>query len=165
MGGSLNPVSDNPEFVNSPRHEFNFWFDPEAAYVVLRAPWKKIVCTPVDISIKARFTKEMVKRIGTAGTPLAKYIAQYYQPGDGNDYMWDELAAAAWIDPSIITKKETRFMSVNIDHGASYGDTLTWFENDKPELTVQPVEIHVDLDASKFFDMFESMMTSPIQTH
>jgi len=42
MGGSLHPVTDNPEFSNNPRHEFNFWFDPEAADKVLRAPWKKI---------------------------------------------------------------------------------------------------------------------------
>src|SRR5260370_25890341 len=38
-GGSLGPQTDNPEFVNNPRHEFNFWFDPEAAQIVLRAPW------------------------------------------------------------------------------------------------------------------------------
>ena len=31
MGGSLNPRTDDPEFVNDPRHEFNLWFDPEAA--------------------------------------------------------------------------------------------------------------------------------------
>ena len=46
--------------------------------------------------------------------------------------MWDELAAAAWIDPTLITKKETRYMSVNIDHGAGYGDTLTWTDKDNP---------------------------------
>ena len=28
MGGSLSPQTDNPEFANNPRHEFNFWFDP-----------------------------------------------------------------------------------------------------------------------------------------
>ena len=56
MGGSLSPQTDDPEFVNNPRHEFNFWFDPEAAQIVLRAPWKKIVCTPTDISIKTRLT-------------------------------------------------------------------------------------------------------------
>ncbi len=27
-----------------------------------------------------------------SGTPLAHYIARFYQPGQGNDYMWDELA-------------------------------------------------------------------------
>ena len=54
MGGSLNPQTSDPEFANNPRHEFNFWFDPEAAAIVLRAPWKKIVCTPTDISIKTQ---------------------------------------------------------------------------------------------------------------
>ncbi len=161
MGGSLNPVTTNPEFANNPRHEFNFWFDPEAAHIVLRAPWKKIVCTPTDISIKARLTPEMVKKIAEAGTPIAKYVAKYYLPGDGNDYMWDELAAAAWLDPTIITKKETRFMSVDIDHGAGYGNTLTWHESDKPMVTVQPVEIQVDLDAQKFFAMFSHLITGP----
>ena len=66
MGGSLSPKTDNPEFANNPRHEFNFWFDPEAAAIVLRAPWKKIVCTPTDISIKARFSPAMVKQIATS---------------------------------------------------------------------------------------------------
>ena len=161
MGGSLNPVSDNPEFLNSPRHEFNFWFDPEAAFIVLRAHWKKIVCTPTDVSMKARLTPEAVKKIGDAGTPIARYIAKYYQPGDGNDYMWDELAAASWIDPSIITRKETRFMSVDIDHGAGYGNTLTWRLADKPKLTLQPVEIQFDLDFPKFLDLFSSLVTKP----
>jgi inosine-uridine nucleoside N-ribohydrolase len=159
MGGSLNPESDNPEFANTPRHEFNLWFDPEAAYIVLRAPWKKIVCTPVDISIKAHFTPEMVKHMDASGKTIAHYIAQYYKPGDGNDLMWDELAAAAWIDPSIITRKETLYMSVDIGHGAGYGNTLTWAAPDKPQVTVQPVEIQLDLDSGKFFDMFESLMT------
>ncbi len=161
MGGSVNPHTDYAEFVNNPRHEFNFWFDPEAAAIVLRAPWKKIVCTPVDVSIKARFLPAAVKKIEAAGTPIARYIAKYYQPGEGNDFMWDEVAAAAWIDPSIITQKETRFMSVDIDHGAGYGNTLTWRAADKPEFTLQPVEIQLDLDYGKFIDMFSSLMSGP----
>src|SRR6202166_2885062 len=52
MGGSINPRTDDPEFVNTPTHEFNLWFDPEAAHIVLGARWKKIVCTSVDISVK-----------------------------------------------------------------------------------------------------------------
>jgi purine nucleosidase len=159
MGGSLNPQTSDPEFANNPRHEFNFWFDPEAAHIVLRAPWRKITCTPVDISIKARLTPEMVKRIDSSGTPLAHYIARYYQPGQGNDYMWDELAAAAWIDPALITRQETRYMSVDIDHGAGYGNTLTWTEHDKPKTAVQPVVIQVDLNKDKFYEMFVNLMS------
>ena len=42
MGGSMNPRTDDPEFADNPRHEFNFSFDPEAASITLRAPWAKI---------------------------------------------------------------------------------------------------------------------------
>jgi purine nucleosidase len=81
MGGSLNPTMEDEEFANNPRHEFNFWFDPEVAYIVLRAPWKKIVCTPTDISIKTRLTRAMVKRIEARGTALGRHIARFYQEG------------------------------------------------------------------------------------
>jgi len=161
MGGSLNPETSDPEFANNPRHEFNFWFDPEAAYIVLRAPWKKITCTPTDISIKARLSPEMVKRIDAGGTALAHYIARFFQPGGGNDYMWDELAAAAWIDPSLITRQESRYLSVDVDHGAGYGNTLTWDESDKPKTAGQPAAVQMDLDKEKFYEMFVRLMSSP----
>jgi inosine-uridine nucleoside N-ribohydrolase len=160
MGGSLSPQTDDPEFVNNPRHEFNFWFDPEAAQIVLRAPWKKIVCTPVDISIKTHLTPQMIKQIAASGTAMARYIARFFQTGQGGEYMWDELTAAAWIDPSLITKWETRYMSVDLDRGAGYGNTLTWTEKDKPKIALQPVEIQIDLDAEKFYRMFVSLMSA-----
>jgi len=160
MGVSLSPQTDDPEFVNNPRHEFNFWFDPEAAQIVLRAPWRKIVCTPVDISIKTRLTPQMIKQIEASRTPLGRYVARFFQTGQGGQYMWDELAAAAWIDPSLITKQETRYMSVDLDRGAGYGNTLTWTGNDKPKIALQPVEIQVDLDADKFYRMFVSLMSA-----
>jgi len=159
MGGSLNPQTTDPEFASNPRHEFNFWFDPEAAHIALRAPWKKITCTPVDISIKVRLTPQMVKRIEASGTALAHYIARFYQQGDGFDYMWDELAAAAWIDPALITQQETRFMSVDIDRGAGYGDTLTWTESDKPKIAVGSVIVQMNLDKKRFDEMFVTLMS------
>jgi len=161
MGGSLAPQTDYPEFRENPRHEFNFWFDPESAHAVLRARWKKIVCTPTDISIKTLLTKALVRQIDTAGTPLAHYIARFYQENLGADFMWDELAAAAWLDPAIITKRERRYMSVDIDHSAGYGNTLTWSENDQPKVAVQPVEIQLDVDKEKFYRMFIGLVTGP----
>jgi purine nucleosidase len=161
MGGSLSPRTDNPEFLNNPRHEFNFWFDPESAEIVLRAPWKKIICTPVDISVKTHMTAAMVKQVEASGTPLAGYIARFAMLTPGADIMWDELAAAAWIDPSLITKRETRYMSVDIDRGAGYGNTLTWATKDSSRPDTQPVEIQVDLDTEKFYRMFVGLMTTP----
>jgi purine nucleosidase len=161
MGGSLNPQTSDPEFANDPRHEFNFWFDPEAAYIVLRAPWRKITCTTADISIKTRLSPQMVQRIEASGTALGHYVARFYKAGDGNDYMWDELAAAAWMDTAVITKQATRYLSVDIGHGAGYGNTLSWDERDKPRIAAQPVTIQLDLDKEKFNAMFVDLMSAP----
>jgi len=159
MGGSLNPQTDDPEFATNPRHEFNFWFDPEAAEIVLRAPWKKIVGTPTDISIKTRLTPAMMQQIKASGTPLAQYLARYYQQGLGADYMWDELTAAAWLDPSLIIKHELRYMGVDLGRGAGYGNTLTWTAQDQPQLRRQAVEIQQELDTVRFYRMFIGLMS------
>jgi purine nucleosidase len=161
MGGSLSPQTDDPEFISTPRHEFNFWFDPEAAKSVLAAPWKKIVCTPVDISVKTRITDEMVAEIKKSNSPAAQYLVKFFMKDQGGSYMWDELAAAAWIDPTLITRKETRYMSVDISHGAAYGNTLTWTEKDNPKLDARLVEIQMDLDLARFNRMFVELMKAP----
>ena len=160
MGGSFNPRTDDPEFANTPTHEFNLWFDPEAARIVLRAPWKKIVCTPVDISVKTRMTSDLINRIKAGDSPAARYIGKYARLRGHYNYLWDELAAAAWLDPSLITKKETLFMDVDLDHGAGYGNTLSWTERDKPRIEVQSVEVQDDLDLEKFYKMFVDLLTA-----
>ena len=158
MGASLNPQTTDPEFINTPRHEFNIWFDPEAAHIVLRAPWKKIVCTTVDISVKTRMTQDLINRIKAGNSPAARYVGTYARLFGEYNYLWDELAAAAWLDSSLITKKETRFMDVDISRGANYGNILTWNDKDKPKVELQPVEIQVDLDAERFYKMFVDLL-------
>jgi len=160
MGASLSPQTTDPEFMNTPRREFNLWFDPEAAHIVLHAPWKKIVCTPVDISVKTRLTADLIDRVKASDSPAARYVGQYARMHQ-NNYLWDELAAAAWLDPSIITKSETRFMDVDLDRGANYGNTLTWSDQDRPKLDVRPVEIQFDLNTDKFYKMFVELLTAP----
>ena len=161
MGASLDPQTTDPEFTHAPRREFNLWFDPEAAHIVLRARWKKIVCTTVDISVKTRLTTELVGRIKSAGSPAAQYIGKYARIRGEYDYLWDELAAAAWLDPTLITKKETRLMDIDLDRGANYGMVLTWGEQDKPKVGVPQVEVQVDLDTKKFYDLLVSLLTAP----
>jgi purine nucleosidase len=161
MGASLNPQTTDPEFVNTPRREFNLWFDPEAAHIMLQAPWRKIVCTPVDISVNTRMTSELINRIKAVDTPAARYVGTYARLHGDYNYLWDELAAAAWLDPSLITQKETRFMDIDLDRGFGYGDTLTWTDRDKPKIEVRPVEIQVNLDLERFYKMFVDLLTAP----
>jgi purine nucleosidase len=160
MGASLNPQTTDPEFVNTPRREFNLWFDPEAAHIVLAASWKRIVCTPVDISVKTRLTAGLIDRIKASDSPAARYIGNYARLRGNYNYLWDELAAAAWLDPSLITKKETLFMDVDLDRGAGYGNTLSWTEQDKPKTQAQPVEVQDDLDLEKFYNLFVDLLSA-----
>ncbi len=156
MGGSLNPQTDDPEFATSPRHEFNFWFDPEATHIVLRAEWPRIDVTTVDVSIKAPFTQALVDEISKSNAPAARYIAAWNQE---RYYMWDELAACTWLDPSLTTKDKQLYMDIDLSHGPSYGDTLTWTEKLKPSTGVQLVHAQVDVDLPKFQKMFVALMT------
>lgn len=155
MGGSLNPQTDDPEFATSPRHEFNFWLDPEAAHIALRAAWPRIDVTTVDVSIKAPFTQPMLDEITKSPSPTARYIAAWSQD---RYYLWDELAACAWLDPSLITKEKLIYMDVDITHGPTYGDTLTWTEKLKPSTGVRLVHAQLDLDLPKFQHQFVELM-------
>lgn len=160
MGGSLEPRTDDPEFATHPRHEFNFWFDPEAAHIVLRAPWPRVDLTTVDISVKMLFTAEMMREIAESKSPVAQYIAEYTRE---YHYLWDELAAAAWVDPKMITKESLTYVDVDTTHGPNYGDTLTWTAANKPALdgpesAVQPVHVQEDLDVARFDRMFVNLM-------
>jgi len=155
MGGSLNPQTEDPEFADSPRHEFNFWFDPEAARIVLRAGWPRVDVTTVDVSIKAPFTEKMLDEIGKSQSTTARYIAAWSQD---RYYLWDELAACTWLDPTLITREKQVYMDIDLSHGPSYGDTLTWSEKFKPATGVRLVHAQVDLDLERFQRMFVELM-------
>lgn len=156
MGSSLNPQTDDPEFASNPRHEFNFWFDPEAAHIVLRAAWPRIDVTTADVSIKAPFSRQMLDAFAKSSAPAARYIAAWSHT---RSYMWDELAACAWIDPGLITKEKQLYMDVDLSHGPHYGDTLTWDEKIKPETGVRLVHAQIDLDLPRFQKTFVDLMT------
>lgn len=155
MGGSIHPVTQDPEFMTFPHREFNFWMDPEASHRVLLAPWARVVVTTVDISVKTYFDKALIAEIAKGTTPGAQYTAKYAQ----GSYLWDELAAVAWLDPSIITRTTKLYMDVSIDHRATYGDTLTWKPGAQPAIVGPLVEVQEDLDKEKFYKEFMELMT------
>lgn len=161
MGGSFSPPLDNyfsAEYVNNPRHEFNLWWDAEAARIVLRAPWRQITCTPTDISLKTKYTAAIADRVAEGKTPFTEYLRRF---AELEFPMWDELAVASWLDESLITARQELFMDVDIDHGAAYGNTLSWTPGSQPGLGEQKVRVNVDLDAARFVDLFVQSMRRP----
>jgi purine nucleosidase len=156
MGGSIAPLVQI-EWATENRREFNFWWDPESVHMVMCAPWHKITVTTVDISVKTRMTENMIAEIKKSPSAAAQYLGKYADV----EYMWDELAAAAWLDPSLITKEYKVYMDIDISHGAGYGNTLVWTEGNQPGLGEQLVHVQQDLDLEKFNKMFIALVSRP----
>jgi inosine-uridine nucleoside N-ribohydrolase len=156
MGGSLNPrqVLDNGsaadfarEFLNTPRREFNIRFDPEAASIMSRSPWRQITIVPVDPSTATQLTPDLLHRLSAAASPgVAKLIASM-APGFP---MWDEIAAAVLLDPSLITKSDTLYVDYNTQFGPGYGDLLSWQAAYRPGLGEQPALVVRSIDVPRF---------------
>jgi purine nucleosidase len=168
MGGSINPSIDDPEIAEDPRREFNLWFDPEAASIMLHAAWHKITDTTVDASVGVTLTKEMLAQLEASPEPAAQYIAHYTRyaklyAGDNlySMYLWDELAAATWLDPSVITREQDLYMDVSTGKGVSYGDTEVWTDQDKPDLPLQKVHVVMKANKTMLREMLVRLMTSP----
>ena len=56
---------------------------------------------------------------------------------------------------------DTLYMAVDTEHGAAYGNTLSWSAKDKPKLPVRQVEVLLDLDNDRFNRMFVDLMRAP----
>lgn len=167
MGGSLNPHQQLDsqsarefarEFGNSPRREFNFRFDPEAAAIVLRAPWQRIVMVPIDPTTATELTPELIRRLSQADTPIAKFVAGR-EPGFP---LWDEIATGIWLDPDIIEQSEMLYVDVNTEFGPSYGDTLSWAPGYEPGLGERKSEVVKRIHADKLEALMIELMNSPL---
>ena len=156
MGGSFQTQTEQREFKHSPRRSFNIRFDPEAAHIVFTVPWKKLILSPVDASVDLRSTAADFAAIAEADTPLARYLDKFAQR---DRPMRDEVTAATWIDPTLVTKAEAFYVDVDISHGASYGDTLSWSEEYRPNLGEQKASVEKAIDEKRFRKLFIQLLS------
>jgi inosine-uridine nucleoside N-ribohydrolase len=162
MGGSLSPqqpVQDefSMEFIHNPRVEFNIRWDPEAAKIMLHAPWKSMVQVPLDATTDTKFTEALLKEVSRAPTPVGRYLAKYGIPGFP---MWDEVAAAVWLDPSIIRHSDRISIDVDIGHGADYGAMVSWPAGRGPGLGEPVVTVVRRIDVMRLERGFVKMVES-----
>jgi len=165
MGGSFNPSpADNPfaaEYVNATRREFNMRFDPEAASIVLHEPWKKITEVPIDPTTKTFFKAEFIRDVAKGKAPFDAYLGEF-----GQSYpMWDELAVAVWLDPSIVTRSKTLLVDVDTSFTAGYGDTLSWAPGEGPGLGERAVNVVFEADVPRLERMTLALLKAPTPPH
>ena len=166
MGGSLNPrrVLSSPEsadfareFANSPRREFNIRFDPEAASITMRAPWRRIVMVPVDPSTATEMSDALVKRLSAADTPIARALR-----GPASHFpLWDEITTALWLDPSLIADSHELYIDTDTSFSAGYGDILSWTPGYQPDLDEQREQVVLSVDVRRLEALMVKLVATP----
>jgi inosine-uridine nucleoside N-ribohydrolase len=145
--------------------EFNFWFDPEAARIVLRSRIPKKMMFGLDICNLARIRKAEFDQIAGAHTPVTdlyredlgnRYPAFLKKP-DAVGYMWDSLAAAYLLEPDFVTKSESRYLDVQTSWGQFYGSTVPLDRHVAPAAT--PVTVMFGLDFKRVFGLYKDRLT------
>jgi inosine-uridine nucleoside N-ribohydrolase len=169
--------------------ELNWWWDPEAAAIVMRQGWPEIVVTPGEAGSQVFSSEALMQRVVAKGGRLANHVRQVYldaKPPRGTSLwsaMWDEILVAAILDPSVIEKSETMYLDVDTSHGPKYGHTVVWKPpagvpvfflaysgpdgvdpakwqgHLAPPTHLRPATVHMQVDAAKFEDAFVELMS------
>jgi len=163
MGGNVK-VAGNA----SPHAEFNFWFDPEAARIVLRSRIPQKVMFALDICNTAPLHKAEFDQIANAHTPIADLYREdlgnrypgFLQHPNATAYLWDVLAAAYLLDPGFVTKSEFQHLDVVTAWSQFYGATIPLDRRGAgvaPDAT--PVTVMLTLDFQRVFGLYKDLLT------
>ncbi|MDH4126534.1 MAG: nucleoside hydrolase [Gammaproteobacteria bacterium] len=156
MGGAIAALPDGGGNI-TPNAEFNFWVDPEAAYVALRSGIP-IELSPLNVSRKSALDIGWYQKMVAVDTPLTRLLkATLGHRFEANPeqvwLMYDQIAVASIIDPTLVTS-ERLYVDVNIDHGISYGVSVGGREQWPGAEGAQQMNVQHDLDWPRFIEMF-----------
>ncbi|MEQ1919064.1 MAG: nucleoside hydrolase [Elusimicrobiota bacterium] len=145
--------------------EFNVWFDPEAAKLVLAAPIREKVLIGLDLTNQALIDKakfdELSSVPGALGRLLKDDLGDHYPNFNKNPkatrYIWDALASAYLIDPSIVTAAEPLYLDVVTDFGPKYGG-IRIKEAKEVAAAETPVTVLTRLDFPRFYAILKDTL-------
>jgi len=157
MGGAFDTPGNT-----TPSAEFNWWFDPEAAKMSVRAPFAEQLIVGLDVCEKYRFNKKIFERITAVDTPITKMFKEKYGPSFKKDpgytrLVWDTIAAAVVIDPALIVEEETRWVDVNSDYNLDYGRSIGYHK--QGPAGTQKARILFNIDEEHFWNLMVDLLT------
>ncbi|WP_291955602.1 nucleoside hydrolase [Cloacibacillus sp.] len=143
----------------TPAAEFNCWFDPEAAKIALRSPFKEQIIVPLDVCEKVKLsakryaeTEENIKNPVFLEMVRRNFRYEKFKTEpDYVTYIWDTIVSAIIIDPTVITEEITLPVDVNDDYSLSYGQMLA-FKGGAPR-GAQSARIVLSVDEDKLWKM------------
>ena len=164
MGGAIAALPDGAGNV-TPNAEYNFWVDPEAARITLRSGIP-IELSPLNVSRKSALSKDWFEKMVAVETPFTNLLKVSMGPNfeanpDGTWLMYDQIAVASLIDPSLVTT-EKMYVDVNDNHDISYGVSVGWSQVWPGAEGAQQMNVQHDLDWPRFIEMFIERVQRPV---
>ena len=164
MGGAIALLPDGGGNL-TPNAEFNFWVDPEAAYITLRSGIP-IELSPLNVSRKSALTRHWYEKMVETDTPLTQLLKvtlgrRFEHEPDRVDFMYDQIAVASLIDPTLVDR-ERLYVDVNIEHGISYGVSVGGRKLWPGAEGARQMDVQYELDWPRFINMFVDRIQNPL---
>ncbi len=153
--------------------EFNWWFDAEAAQIVLGEPIPHVII-PLDATDRILFDKSLYERFTGAQYADHFMVTQFLTPKFGEKMkenpgfqlpVWDALVAAYIAQPQLVRESEEYWVSIDVAHGPGYGRSLAApvatevsFMTAFRPFSAQAAEVILSLDEEKFWQVYERLL-------
>lgn len=142
---------------STPEAEFNIWFDPHAAQIMVSAGIP-LVMFGLDVTRQARMTPERLNALGKdAGRVMAAALAMLRHYGGGDPCLHDPCVIAALIEPSLFDGVEAR-VTVECSSGLTCGRTTAAVSERHRNGMPTTCRVITGVDQARLFALLETRL-------
>jgi len=145
--------------------EFNWWFDPEATQIVLRAAVPHFVI-PLDCTNNVPLTQAVFDQIAThqPQTIVTKLFTQTFGPTIApNTFIFDTNALGYFVHPEFATVTQGIWIDIHNTFDANYGKSVPSTSNPFPSIPVlQQSTVIFAINTAAFYAFYVDLLTRPV---
>lgn len=152
----------------TPSAEFNWWFDPEAAAIVLEEDLDLLI-VPLDATDEVvldfdryrSWSQEYGDHDFFNRFHRPKFDSVFAKDAEFSLPVWDALAAACLLDESIVTRQCPFWVSVDCSEGPSYGRVVAYSDAGEFNLNTpkrQRANVVLETNSDRFWALYESLL-------
>jgi len=150
--------------------EFNWWVDPEATQIVLRAAVPHYVI-PLDCTNTLPLTKAVYLQIAQhqPQTIITQLFRDEFAPFFGSGpppylpFIFDTAALAFLVDPTLAIDVRDLWLDVSTTFDRNYGKSIVYVSDPTPSIQLlQKSKVVFKLDNARFYAFYVDLLTSPV---
>jgi inosine-uridine nucleoside N-ribohydrolase len=145
--------------------EFNWWFDPEATQIVLRAAVPHFII-PLDCTNNVPLTQAVFNQIAThqPQTIITKLFTQAFGPSVGpGTFIYDTNALAFFVHPEFATLTQGLWVDMHTTFDQNYGKSIPYTSDPFPAIgLLQKSTVIFAINTAAFYSFYVDLLTRPV---